>query len=67
MPRRTIFSDAELAGLFALPDTEAELIRRYTPSDTDLSIIAQHRPSQPSGFRRAALLHALSGPRARCR
>ncbi len=30
MPRRTILSDAELAGLLALPDTEAELIRRYT-------------------------------------
>ncbi len=43
MPRRTILSDAELAGLLALPDTEAETIRRYTFSDADLAIIAQHR------------------------
>ena len=45
MPRRTILSDAELAGLLALPDTEAEAIRRYTFSDADLAIIAQHRGS----------------------
>lgn len=38
MPRRTILSDTELAGLLALPDTEAELIRRYTFSDADLAI-----------------------------
>ena len=43
MPRRTILLDAELAGLLALPDAEAELIRRDTFSDADLVIIAQHR------------------------
>ena len=43
MPRRTILSDAELAGLLALPDTEPELIRCYTFSDADVAIISQHR------------------------
>ena len=43
MPRRTILSDIELASLLALPDTEAETIRRYTLSDADLAIIAQRR------------------------
>ncbi len=51
MPRRTILSDAELAGLIALPDTEAESIRCYTFSDADLAIIAQHRgPADRLGF-----------------
>ncbi len=51
MPRRTILSDAELASLLALPDTEAELIRRYTFSDADLSVISQHRgPANRLGF-----------------
>ncbi len=51
MPRRTILSDAELASLLALPDTEAEAIRRYTFSDADLAIIAQHRgPANRLGF-----------------
>ena len=51
MPRRTILSDAELASLLALPDTEAELIRRYTLSDADLAITAQHRgPANRLGF-----------------
>ncbi len=45
MPRRTILSDAEFASLLALPDTEAELIRRYTFSDADLAVISQHRGS----------------------
>ena len=49
--RRTILSDAELAGLLALPDTEAETIRRYTFSDADLAIITQHRgPANRLGF-----------------
>ncbi len=51
MPRRTILSDAELASLLALPDTETELIRRYTFSDADLAIISQHRgPANRLGF-----------------
>ena len=51
MPRRTILSDAELTGLLALPDTEAEAIRRYTFSDADLAIISQHRgPANRLGF-----------------
>ncbi len=51
MPRRTIFSDTELASLLTLPDTEAEAIRRYTFSDADLAIISQHRgPANRLGF-----------------
>ncbi len=51
MPRRTILSDTELASLLTLPDTEAELIRRYTLSDADLTIVAQHRgPANHLGF-----------------
>ena len=51
MPRRTILSDAELAGLLALPDTEVEAIRRHAFSDADLAIIAQHRgPANRLGF-----------------
>ena len=51
MPRRTTLSDAELAGLLALPDTEAETIRCYTFSDADLAIITQHRgPANRLGF-----------------
>ena len=41
MPRRTILSDAELASLLALPDTETELIRRHTFTDADVSIISR--------------------------
>ncbi len=43
MPRRSILSAAEREGLFALPDTQDELIRHYTSSDADLSIIRQRR------------------------
>lgn len=51
MPRRTILLDAELTSLLAPPDTEAELIHRYTFSDADLAIIAQHRgPANRLGF-----------------
>ncbi len=51
MPRRTILSDTELTGLLALPDTEAEAIRRFTFSDADLAIISQHRgPANRLGF-----------------
>ena len=49
MPRRTILSDAELASLLALPDPEAELIRRYTFSESDAAIISQHRGPAMSG------------------
>ena len=51
MPRRTILLDVELDGLLALPDTEPELICRYTFSDADLAIISQHRgPANCLGF-----------------
>lgn len=37
--------------MLALPDTELELIRRYTFSDADLAIISQHRgPANRLGF-----------------
>jgi TnpA family transposase len=43
MPRRSILSATERESLLALPDTQDELIRRYTLSDTDLSIVRQRR------------------------
>jgi TnpA family transposase len=43
MPRRSILSATERESLLALPDTQDELIRRYTLSDSDLAIIRQRR------------------------
>jgi len=43
MPRRSILSVTERAGLLAIPDREDELIRYYTFSELDLFIIRQHR------------------------
>ena len=43
MSRRSILSAAEQGSLLALPATQDELIRQYTPSETDLSIIGQYR------------------------
>jgi TnpA family transposase len=43
MPRRSILSAAERESLFALPETNEELIWHYTFSESDLSIINQRR------------------------
>jgi TnpA family transposase len=43
MPRRSMLSAAERESLLALPDTQNELIRRYTLSDSDLSVVRQRR------------------------
>jgi TnpA family transposase len=43
MPRRSILSASERDGLLALPDSRADLIRRYTLSEHDLSIVRQRR------------------------
>lgn len=43
MPRRSILSANDRASLLALPDTNDELIRRYTFSEPDLSLIRQRR------------------------
>jgi hypothetical protein len=61
MPRRSILSVAERDSLLALPATQDELIRLYTFNETDLSRIRPaSQSSKSAGFRRAALLHALS-------
>ena len=43
MPRRSILSASERDSLLALPDTQNELIRRYTFNDNDLALIRQRR------------------------
>ena len=43
MPRRAVLTTAERATLFAIPEHEDELIRRYTFSEIDLSVIRQRR------------------------
>jgi TnpA family transposase len=43
MPRRSMLSAAERESLITLPNTQYELIRRYTLSDSDLSIVRQRR------------------------
>ncbi len=43
MPRRSILSASERESLLSLPDTQDELIRRYTLSEGDISIIRQRR------------------------
>ena len=64
MPRRSILTPAERESLFAVPTDEVELICRYAFSEQELSVIQQHRGDHNRlGFRRAALLHALSGLR----
>jgi TnpA family transposase len=51
MPRRSILTTAERAGLLAIPESREELIRQYTFSDQDLSIIRQRRgPANRLGF-----------------
>lgn len=43
MPRRSLLTPAERAGLLAFPTTDDELIRYYTFSEPDLSAIRQRR------------------------
>ena len=43
MPRRSILSASERDSLFALPDTQDELIRHYTFNDNDMALIRQRR------------------------
>lgn len=43
MPRRSLLTLTERAGLLAFPSPDDEIIRRYTFSEPDLSTIRQHR------------------------
>lgn len=43
MPRRTLFSPSERAGLLRLPEEESELSRHYSFSETDWALIRQRR------------------------
>jgi TnpA family transposase len=43
MPRRSILSAAERESLFALPESNEDLIRHYTFSESDLSLMRQRR------------------------
>lgn len=43
MPRRSIFTDAQLESLLAFPTSELEIARYYTFDECDLSIIRQRR------------------------
>ena len=61
MPRRRVLTEAQLNALFALPTTEADLIRHYTLSPGDLAVIARRRgPHNRLGF--ALQLCALRHP-----
>jgi TnpA family transposase len=43
MPRREILTPSQRVQLFAFPDDEGELIRRYTLTKADLAFVRQHR------------------------
>ncbi len=43
MPRRSLLTPADRAGLLAFPTADDELIRYYTFSEPDLSAISQRR------------------------
>ena len=61
MPRRRALTAAQLAGLRALPATEAGLIRHWTLGDADLAAIGRRRrPGNRLGF--ALQLLALRYP-----
>jgi hypothetical protein len=61
MPRRRIFTDAQIEALLALPTVEPDLIRHYTLSPADLAVIARRRrPHNRLGF--ALQLCALRFP-----
>jgi hypothetical protein len=61
MPRRRVLTEAQLNALFALPTTEADLIRHYTLSPDDMAVIARRRgPHNRLGF--ALQLCALRHP-----
>ncbi|AWK88574.1 Tn3 family transposase [Azospirillum thermophilum] len=61
MPRRRVLTDAQTTALFALPTSEADLIRHYTLGPGDLAAIAtRRRPHNRLGF--ALQLCALRYP-----
>ncbi|CAG9187699.1 hypothetical protein LMG23994_07144 [Cupriavidus pinatubonensis] len=43
MPRRTVLSTIERESLLAFPDSQDELIRRYTLNESDLALVLQRR------------------------
>lgn len=43
MPRRSVMTPAECAGLFAFPNTDDAFVRYYTFSESDLAAIRQRR------------------------
>ena len=45
MPRRRTLTEAQLAGLLALPATEAELARHWVLGDADLVAVGRRRRS----------------------
>ena len=61
MPRRRALTGAQLAGLLALPATDADLIRHWTLGDADLAAVGRRRrPGNRLGF--AVQLLALRYP-----
>lgn len=51
MPRRRVLTDSQLEALFALPTSEADLIRHYTLGPDDLAVInRRRRPHNRLGF-----------------
>jgi hypothetical protein len=69
MPRRSILSASERESLLALPDTQEDLIRRYTLNESDMAVVRQHRGAAMSArLCGAVLLPAFSRSSARrCR
>ena len=74
MPRRSILSAAERESLFALPETNEELIWHYTFSESDLSIGHTGRRNQSGSdqdglgvsrhnLRQAVVVASLAHPR----
>jgi len=43
MPRRSILSASERERMLALPDTQEDLIRRYTLNESDMAVVRQRR------------------------
>src|SRR5262249_20294810 len=68
MPRRSVLTPTERAGLLAFPIAEDDLIRHYTLSEPDLSAIRQRRGTHNRlGFAVSAVRPALSRRRPRTR
>jgi hypothetical protein len=60
MPRRRVLTEAQLNALFALPTTEADLIRHYTLTPQDLAVIARRR--RPHNRRNRRRLSCRTNP-----